>query len=159
MYFWIGSEQTKNEALSCVKSLPIGKGYAVKVKENDSITTAQRNYWHKLVRIISNHTGDKFKTEKMRIKFYVLPLDHVLINGEKMLFPPSSEDITRKQYAELIDETLIRGMELGLNMPIAGYEQLFGGTSSRSTQRRSASPRAATGQGEADSPVYLGEGR
>lgn len=90
------------------------------------LTRSQRNYWHKCLDIISKFNGDKPEDLKMEIKFRVLPLTERVINGSKRKWPPSTESITREQYSELIEATLMIAMELDLSMPTKqhyGYEE------------------------------------
>ena len=81
------------------------------------LTRQQRNYWHKCIDIISKFNGDTPEDLKMEIKFRVLPLTERIINGSKRKWPPSTESITREQYSELIEATLMIAGELELTMP------------------------------------------
>ncbi len=91
-------------------------------EEKKDLTASQRNYFHKCVDVISEFNGDKPSAMKLRIKYSVLDLEEVITGeGKKYLAPPSTEDLTREQYSQLIEATLALGQSLGLTMPSAGY--------------------------------------
>lgn len=89
-----------------------------------SKSSAQRNFFHMLVDIISDFTGESKEVEKMRLKYQILPLETIYIGTEKVLFPISSEDTTKAQYSQLIEAAYQRGGELGLIIPSAASHGL-----------------------------------
>lgn len=88
---------------------------------NANKTSAQRKYWHKLIDIICEDTGEDKGVLKYKIKYRVLPLIEIHDGSEWRIVPEPSEEQERKKYGELIDATIIIGQELGLYMPLPGY--------------------------------------
>ena len=121
--FIIRNGQIMQRCISFIQGLPSQKNWSVVIKEEKKdLTASQRNYFHKCVDVISEFNGDKPSAMKLRIKYSVLDLEEVITGeGKKYLAPPSTEDLTREQYSQLIEATLALGQSLGLTMPSAGY--------------------------------------
>lgn len=81
----------------------------------------QNNYWHKLVDIIADFTGDDPEEMKLKLKYELLPLKEVEVKGVKHLYPISTTELTKEQFSPLIEKTLFIGHQLGLTMPLASF--------------------------------------
>lgn len=86
-----------------------------------NLTQNQRNYWHNILEILSNETGEDKETLKLRIKFAVLDLKEIRVNGVSHLYPPSSENLNREEYSKLIEATITLGAELGIILPSPNF--------------------------------------
>ena len=120
MIFILSPENPKVEKnlQAYLSQLPPGK-WEVLIKKPGK-TSSQRNFFHFLCDIVSDHTGESKELVKMRHKFKNLPLETVHIEGlGMMLFPISSEDTTKEQYGKLIDSVTEEGLGLDLIMPAA----------------------------------------
>lgn len=84
-------------------------------------SNAANNYFHKLVDIISQYTGEDAETLKLRIKYSVLPLNEITVGEQKHMYPISTAQLDKKQFSELIEATLLLGANLGLAMPLASF--------------------------------------
>lgn len=101
--------------------------WKVTIKEyKKNLTANQRNYWHKLIDIIAGEIGESPAELKMKIKYKVCELKQVQMkDGTVHKYPPSSEDLTRDQYSELIAATKELGYFLQIELPDPrhfGYE-------------------------------------
>lgn len=85
-------------------------------------SNAANNYFHKLVDIISQHTGEDAETLKLRIKYSVLPLNEITVGEQKHMYPISTAQLDKKQFSELIEATLLLGAQFdGLVLPLASF--------------------------------------
>lgn len=68
-------------------------------------TIAQRNYFHKILDVFSNETGDSFDDLKVTIKKHYGVWEETtdIINGEKDRMLKSTSDYTRAEYIQLIN--------------------------------------------------------
>lgn len=113
-----------NNLIAELNTLPLDfpEKYEVAIKKHKKdLTGQQRKYWHKCLQIISDENGTPMTELKMKIKYEVLELQEVKVNGELHLYPPSSEDISRQEYGELIEATLQVAYYLNLTMPVPGH--------------------------------------
>lgn len=124
--FYTRDLDIKNRAISFIQSLPSHKVWKISIKEEKkNLTASQRSFFHKCVDIIADHTWDDPEDIKMRIKYAVLPLREITVNGKIYMIPVSTESLTREQYSQLIEVVLIMGAELGITLPAPqfyGYE-------------------------------------
>lgn len=98
------------------------KKWIIEVKERKKyFTEKQRNYWHKLIDIISKDQGDTPEDIKMRLKYSVLPLIEVEVRGVTYMYPISSEKLDRKAYGDLITATEELARILGISLPPPSY--------------------------------------
>lgn len=95
--------------------------YTVKISDGETKSTAQRNYWHSLIEIISKELGEEKEDLKLRLKYEWLPLIEVKVQGKVYLHPIHTETLTKKHYSELIEKTLALGMNLGIKLPDSKY--------------------------------------
>lgn len=116
MIFITRDETIKSRAIAYIQGLT--KPMQIKISEPRR-SVAQSNYFHMLIDIIAEHTGESKHVEKMRIKFECLPLEKINIANGSFLFPISEADTTKEQERAMIDAALVRGMSLGLIMPSA----------------------------------------
>ena len=119
MYINLSSEKAMQTALNTLHSAPINGTITVEIKpRKKNCSGNQRRYWHELLHIIADHQGKTLDELKLELKYSWLPLKEVKANGEVYLYPPSSEDITREQYTELITKSLMLGDFLELKLPL-----------------------------------------
>lgn len=90
-------------------------------KHVKSKTSQQRKYFHKILSLVCEYTGEDIETLKMQIKYRVLPLVQVTVEGEIYLHPISSEKATVKQYGELIEASLMYADAAGVSVPAADF--------------------------------------
>lgn len=86
-------------------------------KHKKDKTRAQRSYFHKVVQLVCEHTGDDPEYVKLQFKYRVLPLVQVEVDGETHLTPISSEKATREQYSQLIECAKIYAAAAGVSIP------------------------------------------
>ena len=84
-------------------------------------TSQQRRYFHKVLDLVCDYTGDDVEEVKMAIKYRVLPLSEITVDGEKHLYPLSSERATVSQYSDLITAALMFAAEAGVDIPPPHY--------------------------------------
>lgn len=118
--FCITSEELRARALKELSSVPLGHDFILK-KHVKSKTTNQRRYFHKILQLVCDYTGDSIEHAKMQIKYAVLPLIEVKVNGTVYMHPISSEKATRAQYADLINAALMFASEAGVFVPSASH--------------------------------------
>ena len=82
-----------------------------------SKTWKQRNYFHALLDIFCDETGNDVDDLKLKLKFRVLPLNDVIIEGVVHKYPPSSESITAEQYSHLIEAIQMLCVEYDIQYP------------------------------------------
>lgn len=81
-------------------------------------TTAQRNYFHKLLDIISDYSGHTIEDLKTRMCFTLgLTRDVTLKNGEVIKERLSTEGLKTKDYSALVEAAQMACMQLGLSYP------------------------------------------
>jgi hypothetical protein len=118
--YLLRSEEIRERCIREIKSLPAldNPQFVVEVKKyRKDKTAAQRNYFHKILDIVCDYTGDDTDEVKMQIKYAVLPLKKVSVKGSDYLYPISSEDTTTKQYADLISAALVFANKAGVTIP------------------------------------------
>lgn len=81
-------------------------------------SSQQERFFHALCGVIAKFTGDDKEDIKMRIKFSVLPLHEVHVNGVSYMVPKSTTRLTKTEYNQLIEAAMITGNALHLKMPI-----------------------------------------
>ena len=84
-------------------------------KENK--TAEQRAYFHILVNILADETGNTRGDMKEYIKKEVLGVTEVVVRGRSREVTLSSESQSIKMYARLIEHCYILGGELGCRLP------------------------------------------
>jgi hypothetical protein len=88
-------------------------------------TMSQRNYWHKLIEIIAPHFGYTKAEMKDVVKEHVLGSQTYLgLDGVEKERLPSSEELKKKEYGELIDATIRLAAEEGIVIPDHRYEEM-----------------------------------
>lgn len=112
------SELIKSRAISEIQGL-YGE-WEIKIGKPRKSSNQER-YWHKLLSLISDETGEELDDVKLRIKYAVLPLHEVMVGNKAYLHPGSSTNLTKKAYSELIEATMVLGQQLGFNMPLAAH--------------------------------------
>ena len=96
--------------------------YDVVIKKHvRSKTGQQRNYFHKILELVCNHTGEHLEDLKMDIKLRVLPLRIVTYNGQNVPYPMSSEKATVQQYGELIEAAMMYAHAAEVTIPPASF--------------------------------------
>lgn len=114
------NDEVKDRCLKEVQSVPFGHKVTIS-KYSKSKTGAQRNYFHQILKLVSDYTGDDQEELKMKIKYRVLPLKEIMVAGERHLYPVSSEKTTTDQYGELIEAALILADAAGVSVPNPQY--------------------------------------
>jgi len=116
--------------MNCIEYLKhvlIGKPLTVEISRTSKKSRNQERYWHMLIGIVADHTGDDPEILKMQFKYEWLPLRAVkTMSGKEYLIPPSTAGLTKEQYADLITRTLAIGHELNLVMPLASFYGMEG---------------------------------
>lgn len=114
------NEIVRGNCVDYIQNLPSNKKWHVKVVEDKKAKTyKQRNYWHSIIDIISKEIGDT--DLKMKIKYSVLELIEVKVGNDIHMHPPSSEDLDREQYSDLIEATKVLAMDLNITIPQPTY--------------------------------------
>lgn len=95
------------------------KEWSIEIKPyKRNLTREQRNYYHKLLDIISDHTGDTVDDLKTRVCFslgYVR--DVKLKDGETVRQRESTETFTKEKYSKMIEAAQIMCLYLELQYP------------------------------------------
>lgn len=84
-------------------------------------THAQRAYFHKIIQLVSEATGYDKEELKLKIKYRVLPLVTVEVDGKMYQTPISSEKATREQYSELIEAAKMLAHSAEVSIPQPEY--------------------------------------
>jgi hypothetical protein len=120
--FVLKDEQRRQNCIKYLQSVSIGKPLFVEISSKNRKTRNQESYWHMLLNVVAEHTGDEIDVLKMRLKFEWLPLERVItMTGKEYMMPPSTRNLTKEQYGDLINRTLALGHELGLVMPLSSF--------------------------------------
>lgn len=114
------NEDIRKNCLKEIESTALGHQIIIKEYKKDK-TRAQRNYFHKILQIISEYTGEYEEDLKMSIKYRVLPLREINVEGARHMFPISSEKTTIKQYADLIEAAQMMAVVVGVSIPSPKY--------------------------------------
>lgn len=114
--------QVIKNCLYDIANLHPNKKWLVRITERKKkVTHSQRNYWHKLIDIISKDQGDTPDDIKMRLKYSVLPLREVNVRGVTHMHPISSENLDREAYGNLITATEELARILAIPLPPPEY--------------------------------------
>lgn len=120
--FIIKSKEVIDRAVEHIRALPKEPQHEVVIRKKRKEKSAQqRNYFHKLCEIIGEHTGHGKEYIKLRIKYTTLELIEITTPRGLFYAPPSTENISREEYTNMIDAVLMIGYELGLKMPTPDY--------------------------------------
>lgn len=120
--FIIKEPSTMDNLLAELKQLSPLKIWDVTIKEyKKNKTGQQRRYFHKILQTISDYSGDEVSDLKMKIKYRVLPLKEINVEGTRHLYPISSEDASIAQYNDLIEAALMMAEALQVSMRPASY--------------------------------------
>lgn len=118
--YLLRTNEVKKHCLAHIESLlacdPPQHVVEVKKYRKDK-TASQRAYFHTILDLVCDYTGDDPEEAKLRIKYAVLPLKKITVNGSDHLYPISSENTTTQQYSELIEAALIFANEAGVAIP------------------------------------------
>src|SRR3990167_98574 len=113
--FILKDEERRENCIKYLQSVSLGKPLTVEISHKNRKTRNQESYWHMLLNVVAGHTGDEVDVLKMRLKFEWLPLDRVItMTGKEYMMPPTTRNLTKEQYADLITRTLALGHELAL---------------------------------------------
>ena len=122
--FVLRNETIKNRCIKAVVDLLAcdSPKYQVEIKAAvRSKTSQQRKYFHKILSLICEYTGDNLDDLKMELKYRVLPLKEIEFQGRIHLYPISSEKTTTKQYGELIDAAIMYANAAKVTIPQPDY--------------------------------------
>lgn len=118
--YTIRNETVRKNCLEAIKKLPDGGGWDVVIRRHKK-SDAQRAYFHVLLAYLEDWSGEPADRWKMRIKYEVQPLVPIIINGQRHLYPSSTEENNKAEYAKLIECALRYFYENGLNPPAKAY--------------------------------------
>jgi hypothetical protein len=105
----------------CIAEIKESHGMMVTIQKPNK-TAAQRNYWHKLIRIVADYQGESEEMKKAEIKIGTFePEGFLTYKNYLVVVPISSEKLSKQDYGLLIDKTIAQGQELELNMPLSSY--------------------------------------
>lgn len=124
MTYILRSNEVKKHCLAHIESILAldPPQFVVEVKKyRKDKTKAQRNYFHKILELVCDYTGDDPEEVKMRIKYAILPLNCVTVQGADHLYPISSENTTTQQYSELIEAALLFAAEAGVTITAPSF--------------------------------------
>lgn len=115
----IETDDDKKRAIDIIQGQPLTPIMEVTLQEYKKRpkTAKQRKYFHKIVSLMSEYTGEDFEDCKMRIKFMTLPLRELNLGGQRLIYPISSEKANVKQYNKLIEYATIEAMNNGVVIP------------------------------------------
>lgn len=128
--FILRDEKIKQNVIREINTLPIdGQPWTVEIHQPKK-TRQQEKYFHKLLSLYCDHTGDSEEDIKRDIKFEHLPLkemkvkiavfDDGILKGHKdvwILEPISSTKASAKQYNMLIEDITVKCMRVGVVVP------------------------------------------
>lgn len=95
--------------------------YDPKKEEEDIRSKAQNRYYHKLLDIICDHTGDNHLEmhEKLKIELLGRPYVH---KDREVIIVPSTTELTTKIFGDYIEKVFkFASEELGLVLPSSNY--------------------------------------
>lgn len=124
MTYALRTDNNKSACIQEINSLLVcdPPQYEVEIKKfAKSKTSQQRKYFHKILQLICDYTGDYQEDLKMEIKYRVLPLREITVGGRQHLYPISSEKTNTKQYSELIEAALMCASAAEVHIPNPGY--------------------------------------
>jgi len=116
--FYTKTDQAKSNCLEYIKGL--SGAHRIRI-DKPKRSIPQNSYWHSLIDLIAAEVGydpDEFK-ELLKCRF--LGTRFVKFQGEGVNIPIPSSSLDTKQYAELIDKTILLAHELGIKIPPKPY--------------------------------------
>ena len=120
--FILKDEARRQNCISYLTEVSIFKPLTVTISTGNRKTRNQEAYWHMLMGFIADHTGDTPEVLKMKLKYEWLPLEPIkTLAGKEYLVPITTRNLTKMEYADLINRTIALGAELGLVMPLASF--------------------------------------
>ena len=120
--FILKDDERRDNCIKYLQSISLSKPLTVTISNNNRKSRNQESYWHKLIGIIAEHVGENPKSFKMKLKYEWLPLEPIkTMGGKEYLYPVTTRELTKAEYADLIARTLALGHELGLVMPLASF--------------------------------------
>ena len=119
----IKDETVRQNCIREIMSLGFDKPCSVQIKPyKHNKTTAQRNYWHALLRILARDAGYNMDDLKDDIKIRILGFrSKMMADRGEVLYIPSSETLTVDDYNKLIEGTLMMFDALGYTAPAKNY--------------------------------------
>ena len=115
--------RAKDFAMSFIDQLPEHEKFTVSIKKGvDSKTAQQRNYFHALLKIISDYSGYTIDDLKTRLCFTLEKVKQVkLKEGGTILQRLSTEELNKIGYSELIEAACQALDSIGLEYPPPKY--------------------------------------
>ena len=106
------------DAMDYIAQLPFGDWQITIEPYKASKTTQQRKYYHALLKIISDYSGDDIDDLKTRMCDTLGYMKTVrLRNGKELLTRRSTETLTRQEYSDMIKTAQMACMHLELKYP------------------------------------------
>ena len=110
-----------DQAIQYITQLDNTKDWSIEIKPyKKNLTRDQRNYYHALLGIISDYSGDDIDDLKTRMCFTLGYVRTVRLRDKtEVLVRRSTESLTREEYSQMIDAARMACLELGLSFPHA----------------------------------------
>lgn len=116
--YYIIEENHRDNCIKHIRSLPLNQ-YFVDIKEIGK-TNQQRDYWHKIVRILADDAGYPEHVMKHMLKKACGLVETVVDRkGNTHEIAKSSENQSKKKYSELIDKTFEWANMINCRLPLA----------------------------------------
>jgi len=95
--------------------------YDPKKEEEELRSKAQNRYYHKLLDIICDHTGDDHLELHEKLKIRLLGRPYVL-DDKEVIIVPSTTELTLKTFGDYLEKVFrFASEELGLSLPESKY--------------------------------------
>lgn len=120
MIFYLSKDTpaVQSNALRFLSEINPHKNWIVEIKQNDKPKTGQqRRYFHMLLALFEQETGNNAEAMKIEIKARILDPVKILVAGKQRYYLPSSESINVKQYGELIEAAQLLCMTHDITYP------------------------------------------
>lgn len=120
MIFNLIDSHIAQNACNKIMELPHDGSLCVIIEEKTKAKTiAQRNHFHSCVRVLANHCGYSEREMKCLIVEEVRGLDEVINKktGRAIAVLPSTEELIKKHYGELIDYVYELAGKLHVRLP------------------------------------------
>lgn len=122
--FVINSKDVRTNAAKAVMEIRGEDKMEVLIRKHKSDKSAeQRNFWHFLLKIISDETGYTQEEVKELVKKKLLGTKVVKIGNTEKEVTESTESQDKIGYSELIDGTYVLAAEAGIVLPNPRYRE------------------------------------
>lgn len=123
-YFLLTSRDIRQRALDALIATPADGTMEALIRPAKRDKTAeQRNWFHRLCEIAGEAYGVPGWKVKEAVKVEMFGQDVVTIGGKPRVVTRSSESLSRKEYAEMIERLIQMAAEDGIVLPLTYSEQ------------------------------------